>query len=458
MDWILEQFEALISFVGDETRQGAFAIIGACIASIIGAAVFTIRNLAKRKKKVVSQKGSVGRISLTIEEYDRRLRVREAEVSNQILQTSGLERQALEAQKGELIARLSNIEAAYSEAISKIKQLENTLCSVGYDANNKIIMDAIAAIQDGDTSKAEAILVDLQKQQEPVLDRAAQIAFGLGLIAEERVDWAGAANHYQRSYILSKHDAALHKASIYLHKIGAYEAAAQATMELLALTKERSGEQNIEFAMLTNNLAAQLYDMGHVDEAISRLKNSLKIQEELKLNNTMDYAGSLANLANMHILKDEPIFAEPLQRKALELIEANVGQKDERYVTILNSLAENLRIQKKYDEAERLFKLVLETDLALFGDQHPHYARDLHFYAKLLIKTKRLEAAKQTLHTAIEIIRHKLPPTHPNAFHVADLLASVLKKYANTDLDRDVLERLRKIFGDDIGSYDEELG
>lgn len=257
MDWLIQQLDTLISFIGDETRQGALALIGGTITAV-SAAIWYVWN--SRRKKAGGSKlhspesakpsvlNSAGAITLTIEEYDRRLRDRENELSKQILKTAGSQRKALMAQKAELQARLSNIEPAYHDALEKIRKLEEALSRAGQDVSGERLSAAVAALEKGDSTLAEEIFIEVLQDQEPALKRASQAAYGRGLIAEERVDWLEAARQFQKSVSLYKSEPGLYKANVYLWKAGLYHPAIGASLELLDMIKARCGEQSLDFA------------------------------------------------------------------------------------------------------------------------------------------------------------------------------------------------------------------
>tara|TARA_R110002124_G_scaffold105416_4_gene256231 strand:- start:184 stop:1752 length:1569 start_codon:yes stop_codon:yes gene_type:complete len=465
MDWIVGILDQLVAFLGDQTRQGAFKIIGSVFAAIVVGIVFLVKWREGNRgggwghpAVVLSPRSprSSGEITLTIEEYDRRLRKQEEGLDKQIREAVGKERQALEAQKEELVARLANIETSYENAVAQIRQLEEALTVAGEDISDQRLEAAMEALNAGDSALAENLFDEIEEAQAPALERAAKAAFGKGIIAEERVDWPAAAKNFQRSVSLFQAEPNLHKASVYLWRSGLYGASIQVGNQLLAKIEERTGRMSAEFASAMNNIAGQFYELGEVDEAIEKFDESINIQRSLGLDHTAEFACSLAGLANIYIKlgKFEP--AERLHRQALSIVESEVGREDDRYAAILNGIAETLRLQGRFHEAEVAFKDVIELDKKLVGVEHPFYARDLHFYSKLLRQTERFEEAKELLCKAIEISRNKVGEHHPNTYAIADSLAWILRRMVSNADNLKWLADLEGVFGDDIGTIDDE--
>ncbi|GJL89795.1 MAG: hypothetical protein DHS20C03_35040 [Minwuia thermotolerans] len=465
MDWIAEQLDALIVYIGDETRQGALALIGSTVAAIIAGGWFLLKarkppkaeeNSKNKGKTEKETTNSAGTISLTIEEYDRRLREREETLRTQIESAVGIEKNSLEAQRKELNDRLSNIESAYGEAKSKIRQLENALAMAGDDVSEQRLSAAMEALNKGDTSVAAKLFDEIEEAQEHALLRAAQAAYGKGLIAEEKIDWQEAARNFYKSMSLYKSEDTLYKAGLYLWRSGYHIPAAQANHELLELIENRCGRKSADYAGAINNLAAQLYELGHTEEAIEKFEKSLAIEREIGRGDTINYACTTANLANAYIWDRKIVTAERLHREAISIAENAVGKNDERYISILNGLAETLRLRKKYDESEELFKRAIELDLETYGNDHPFHARNLHFYSKLLRDMNRFDDAKKSLYKAIPIARRKMGEHHPNTIAIADHFAWLIRHSESNDKDQIMLQDLECVYGEFIGTQDKD--
>lgn len=104
--------------------------------------------------------------------------------------------EGLNARIAELEARLADPEAAYAEYRWRIAELEALLENATVEIGGNRIAAAKAAMAKGDYSEAEEIFAEVQAQEKPAVRRAAEAAFGLGLIAEEEVRWRDAAAQF----------------------------------------------------------------------------------------------------------------------------------------------------------------------------------------------------------------------------------------------------------------------
>lgn len=465
METVIQFLNSIIEFIGDDTRQGALTLIGSIIAAVIMGGWVFWKEKKKKSPEIYKNNldnnfekvpNSSGNITLTIEEYDRRLRQREEELIDKIHNSAGAERETLLAEKEELAGRLENIQSSYESAVSKIRELEGALSKAGEDINEKRIASAMTALQNGDSTLALEIFNEVESALEPALKRAAESAYGKGLIAEERVDWRDAANHFQRSVSFYPTELNLYQAGIYLWRAGFYLPAVFANRQHIELIEKRCGRKSAEYAGALNNLAAQLYELREVDEAIDTFEESLAIQRSLGAASSMDYACGLANLANVYVMEEKIETAERLLRQALEIAKVAPDCDAERLVSIKNALAETLRYSEKFEESEDLFKKVINEDLERFGPEHPYHARDLHFYSKLLRDVQRYDEAKGLLYTAIRIARKSMGEHHPNTFAIANHFAWILRATEATEEDEKMLRDLEAVFGSEIGVDDTE--
>jgi tetratricopeptide (TPR) repeat protein len=94
---------------------------------------------------------------------------------------------------------------------------------------------------------------------------------------------------------------------------------------------------------------------------------------------------------------------EPLFRRAVEIGERALGKDDPNVATGYNNLAELLRTQGKYDQAELLYRRAIEIGERVLGKDHPDVARDYSNLALLLHAQGKYEQAEPLYRRAIEI-------------------------------------------------------
>ena len=114
--------------------------------------------------------------------------------------------------------------------------------------------------------------------------------------------------------------------------------------------------------------------------------------------------------------------AEPLLRRALEVLEASVGREHPSITGPLVNLAMSLKATKRFAEAEPLLVRALQIDERSNGSDHPSVAADLVCLAALLQDANRLAEAEPLLRRALKISETSFGSEHPD---VADKLKNL---------------------------------
>ena len=285
---------------------------------------------------------------------------------------------------------MENLEPAYRQALSRIAVLEELSKQADSISRDGSLDSGFHALQAADFANAKAKFEEVLVAVTPQLRLASIAAYGLGLVAEDNVDWITAAKCFQLSCTYCPDENNLLKSSIYLWRAGFYEDAASVSLELRRVFAQKYGESSEQYAGVLNNLGAQFYELGRTNEAIELFEKSLHIRRKLKSDVSIDFAAGLANLGNIHVKTGHLKKALQLHRQALKVgLKAGI-QNDERYSAMLNGVAETFRLNQMFRKSEIYFRRALKVDAETVGTQHPFYARDLHFYAKLLMETNRL--------------------------------------------------------------------
>jgi tetratricopeptide (TPR) repeat protein len=89
---------------------------------------------------------------------------------------------------------------------------------------------------------------------------------------------------------------------------------------------------------------------------------------------------TLNNLASLLLAGNRITLAEPLQRRALQILEAKLSPGNPRIATVCGNLADILRAKGDKASAEKLYRRALSIDEAAYGPQYP----DLDLYREKL--------------------------------------------------------------------------
>jgi tetratricopeptide (TPR) repeat protein len=170
-----------------------------------------------------------------------------------------------------------------------------------------------------------------------------------------------------------------------------------------------------ETAIRLNNLAALLQDTNRLAEAEPLMRRVVEIMEANLSPNHPNIATALNNLAQLLRATNRLVEAEPLMRRALKIDEDSLGPDHPDVARDLNNLALLLQITNRLAEAEPLMRRALKINENSFGQGHPQVARALNNLALLLQATNRLAEAEPLMRRAVEIIEASLGSAHPKS-------------------------------------------
>ncbi|WP_298623120.1 tetratricopeptide repeat protein [uncultured Zoogloea sp.] len=120
--------------------------------------------------------------------------------------------------------------------------------------------------------------------------------------------------------------------------------------------------------------------------------------------------------------------AEPLMRRALDIVEATSGSKHHVVAISLNNLATLLCSTNRAVEAEPLMRRACAIDEFNFGPEHPSVALHLHNLAALLKATNRLRDAEPLMRRALKILETHFGSDHEHIAPCLNNLAQLLQE------------------------------
>ena len=140
---------------------------------------------------------------------------------------------------------------------------------------------------------------------------------------------------------------------------------------------------------------------------------------------------------------------------SLELLSARLQAErtnGENLSFTLDTLAQELQAQGKYDEAEPLFREALELDRGTMGSRHENTLTSVSNLASLLREKGDLTAAEPLSREALGLFRETLGNRHPSTLtsinNLGQLLQSKGDLAAAEPLCREALEARRETLGD----------
>jgi CHAT domain-containing protein/Tfp pilus assembly protein PilF len=147
-----------------------------------------------------------------------------------------------------------------------------------------------------------------------------------------------------------------------------------------------------------------------------------------------DVATGLNNLADLYRSEGRLAEAEPLFKRALEIIEKALGSDHPSLSMGLNNLGELYRSEGRYAEAELLYKRALTIAQKAFGPNNPEVAKSLQNLALIYIQRGGYAEAEPINKHALEIYTETLGPGHPFVALSLANLAELHRRQGKPDL------------------------
>ncbi|MEO0551225.1 MAG: tetratricopeptide repeat protein [Pseudomonadota bacterium] len=185
-------------------------------------------------------------------------------------------------------------------------------------------------------------------------------------------------------------------------------------------------------------------------------RRALKVAETHFDANAPEIAIRLNNLAQLLETTNRLDEAEPMYRRVIEIFELQeqqTGHMHPNYAGALNNLAALLQATNRFDEAEPLMRRALAIDEASYGPDHPSVAIRLNNLAGLLRATNRLVEAEPLYRRVIEIFELQEQQTghmNPNYAGALNNLAVLLEATNRLDEAEPLMRRALSI---DEASY-----
>ena len=172
-------------------------------------------------------------------------------------------------------------------------------------------------------------------------------------------------------------------------------------------------DQPIQRATSLNNLAELYASQGDDLNAEALYQESLQLREQYLGLEDLETAMSLYNLAESYCAQGRYADAEPLYRRSLEIREQKLGEHHPDVAASLNGLAGLYKSIDRYAEAESLYLRSLNIREQQLGEYHPDVATTMNDLASLYRAMHRYHEAESLLQRVIQIYNIQLGSEHP---------------------------------------------
>lgn len=417
-------FDGIVAWLGEygDKVQGAEALL-AIILLIGGAAFFPVKHYFKRREapaevKIANPEALIAAtsppkgIQMDVESFVALQKRMRDEALESVAEAHGEEKKRLEEKIDTLNARLADPDRALAEQQAIITSLEEKLSRQGNQLGGDAIIEAKAALEAGDFTKARNLFEAVAAQTAPDVKTHADAAFALGQIAETEIRWHDAAVHFATTAKIKPTFDSLLKAREYAWRSGNYSIALRFGEELLNWAQVHGTEEQRATAL--NEHALTLDGQGRYKEAEAFYRQAIEIiSASIALVHSPYSAILLNNLANAVAAQGRYAEAETFLFQVLKIDEATIGSADPKYATHLNNLANVVGAQGRFTEAEALFKQSLHLCATTVGSAHPEYATLLSNLAGVVLKQGRHAEAEALMKQSLEIGIATIGPAHP---------------------------------------------
>jgi non-specific serine/threonine protein kinase/serine/threonine-protein kinase len=204
--------------------------------------------------------------------------------------------------------------------------------------------------------------------------------------------------------------------------------------------------------------ARLMYTMGNVylslgldSRAQSLLERAMDIQQRSLGPEQMETLETAASLANAMRFQGHYPDAEKLERRTLEIQRHTLGMQHRDTLNTTGDLAATLYSEGHFPEAEKLQRDTLELRRRLLGPQHPETLASMRDLSVTFRKQGHFSDAEQLQREALDIQLRILGPDHPDTLRTMNSLANTILQEAHfpeaDKLYRQVLETQRKVHG-----------
>jgi tetratricopeptide (TPR) repeat protein len=185
---------------------------------------------------------------------------------------------------------------------------------------------------------------------------------------------------------------ALNNLGVALSSQRQYSEAIKCLKKALAIAGIREGENPAALGITLANIGAYYYELKQYLRAQEYFERALdKIGGANGEEENLEVATIYANIAECRFGMKDYVFAEALAQKALQMFMAQERKLTLRGASCEQTLAMIYTKQKRYEEAEPMFREAIALEEEILGPESPQVARGLSGLAYLMLKTQRKE-------------------------------------------------------------------
>ena len=228
-------------------------------------------------------------IGYTIEQHEKALKEQESSIRKDLEKLYQSEKKNLSIENQRLQRKLSDVEnelqSPKNSYQKRIVFLENTISelrTITGEGNESQVAEAVSALQQGDTEKADQLFKQIEERENSSIERAAKAAFERGKIAEANIDYRNAYQHFERAVGFSPNNPEyLELAGLMAGTVANHQKEIEWEEKALAIYLGQNGADSAEVARLRNNLGLAWNALGQSEKAIAYYELALTTFEKV---------------------------------------------------------------------------------------------------------------------------------------------------------------------------------
>lgn len=245
---------------------------------------------------------------------------------------------------------------------------------------------------------------------------------------------------------------ALHLWAFFIQQNGDYDKAEELFLRALAIDEKLFGKDTVQTARRLHMLAGIYRDRGDYQKAMPLLERALAIREKHLGPNHGDTAQVIRTTGQLYALMGDFARAEPYLLRALKIWENDGPYAQYNVPGTLSALGWLYLAIRDYDQAERMMKRSLELRKKQQGLEHEGTAASFGELAIIQRARGKLDEAERLFHQGLAI-REKLYGTnHVSLFETLNYLATMHLDRGELDKAEPLLSRSRSLVEKNLGA------
>ena len=396
--------------------------------------------------------------TLTIEEYETRLRKREKEQHNALIEAinngDDIQRDHLQIELVAITNRIALLDDSYKQELERRQVALNALDEMASTTDTTLHNSIRKSLLCEDTEPAEEFFAGIVDKKG---EKAPQAAFLAARLAEARGDLYLALERYCKAVELDGNNCEyLRAAGVMARKLYRYRDARPMLEKLVdLLAKEDSN--SIDLALARRELGYIYALSGNLKQAGPLYKQAMKTIAAILGPEHLEMGRSWCQIAELQEVKGQYEQAELTYSKALAIMDKALGPEHPALDQVLEKLAGLNAELEEDNKAAVLYERLCVIRERTLGSTHPKLAMALQNLAEAYRLQGQYEPSEESYRKALAIMEENHGDNHPAVAAILQELAKLCRRQKKNDEAERFQQRASKIFDQSILNREENI-